>query len=92
MAGLRGLEDLKREIHVHDPLGRCYLPQAQFGRIMYMDFPFQIFQTPQAVAITFEWSLVFRLIYTDGSSPSQRPRESPIQESMSEGCGDCHSV
>ena len=34
---------------------------------MYMDFPFQIFQTPQAVAIAFEWSLVYRLIYTDGS-------------------------
>ncbi len=48
-----------------DPLGQCYLPGIP--RIMYMDFPFQIFQTTQAVAITFEWSLVFRLIYTDGS-------------------------
>ena len=36
-------------------------------RIMYLDFPFQIFQTPQAIAIAFEWSLVYRLIYTDGS-------------------------
>jgi hypothetical protein len=34
---------------------------------MYMEFPFQIFQTPQAVAITFEWSVVYRLIYTNGS-------------------------
>ncbi len=34
---------------------------------MYLDYPFQIFQTPKAVAITFEWSLVYRLIYTDGS-------------------------
>ena len=33
-----------------DPLGQCYLPGIP--RIMYMDFPFQIFQTPQAVAIT----------------------------------------
>jgi hypothetical protein len=48
-----------------DPLGQCYLPGIP--RIMYMDFPFQIFQTPQAVAITFEWSLLYRLIYTDGS-------------------------
>lgn len=48
-----------------DPLGQCYMPGIP--RIMYLDFPFQIFQTPQAVAITFEWSLVFRLIYTDGS-------------------------
>ena len=38
-------------------------------RIMYMDFPFHIFQTPTQVAILFEWSQVFRLIYTDGSAP-----------------------
>src|SRR5665213_1100173 len=48
-----------------DPLGQCYLPGIP--RIMYMEFPFQIFQTPQAVAIAFEWSLVYRLIYTNGS-------------------------
>src|SRR5262249_43289664 len=34
---------------------------------MYMDYPFQIFQTPRAVAIAFEWSVVYRLIYTDDS-------------------------
>src|SRR5580692_9793408 len=48
-----------------DPLNQCYLPGTP--RIMYMEYPFQIFQTPQAVAITFEWSLVHRLIYTDGT-------------------------
>jgi|GEM_PF-246972 len=48
-----------------DPLSQCYLPGIP--RIMYMEFPFQIFQTPQAVAIAFEWSLVYRLIYTNGS-------------------------
>jgi len=48
-----------------DPLAQCYMPGVP--RIMYMDFPFQIFQTPQAVAIAFEWSLDYRLIYTDGS-------------------------
>ena len=48
-----------------DPLNQCYLPSVP--RIMYMQYPFQIFQTPQAVAITFEWSMVFRLIRTDGS-------------------------
>jgi hypothetical protein len=51
--------------HKADPLAQCYMPGVP--RIMYLDFPFQIFQTPQAVAVTFEWSLVFRLIYTDGS-------------------------
>jgi hypothetical protein len=48
-----------------DPLNQCYMPGVP--RIMYLDFPFQIFQTPQAVAITFEWSMIYRLIYTDGS-------------------------
>jgi hypothetical protein len=48
-----------------DPVGKCYIPGVP--RIMYLDFPFQIFQTPQAVAMTFEWSLDYRLIYTDGS-------------------------
>ena len=38
-------------------------------RIMYMDFPYHIFQTRDHVAITFEWSQVFRLIYTNGSKP-----------------------
>ena len=48
-----------------DPVNQCYIPSVP--RIMYMDFPFQIFQTPQAVAIAFEWSLDYRLVYTDGS-------------------------
>jgi hypothetical protein len=48
-----------------DPVGKCYIPSVP--RIMYMEFPFQIFQTPQAIAMTFEWSLDYRLIPTDGS-------------------------
>ena len=36
-------------------------------RIMYLDFPFQIFQTPKAIAMAFEWELDYRLIYTDGT-------------------------
>ena len=47
-----------------DPLASCYMPGVP--RIMYMEFPFQIFQTPEHIAITFEWSSVFRLIYTNG--------------------------
>jgi hypothetical protein len=50
-----------------DPLARCYMPGVP--RIMYMDFPYHIFQTRDHVAITFEWSQVFRLIYTNGSKP-----------------------
>jgi hypothetical protein len=48
-----------------DPLNQCFIPGVP--RIMYMDFPFQIFQTPKEVAMAFEWSLDYRLIRTDGS-------------------------
>jgi hypothetical protein len=51
-----------------DPLNNCFMPGIP--RIMYMDFPFHIFQTPQHVAMTFEWSQVFRLIYTNGKEPA----------------------
>ena len=51
-----------------DPLAQCFMPGVP--RIMYLDFPFQIFQTPQMIAMTFEWSQVHRLIYTDGPRTS----------------------
>ena len=47
-----------------DPLASCYMPGVP--RIMYMEFPFHIFQAGDHVAMTFEWSQVFRLIYTNG--------------------------
>ena len=49
-----------------DPLAKCFLPGVP--RIMYMEFPFQIFQTRDHIAMTFEWSSVFRLIYTNGKA------------------------
>jgi hypothetical protein len=48
-----------------DPLESCFMPGVP--RIMYLEYPFQIFQTPEHVAITFEWSQVFRLIYLQGN-------------------------
>ena len=48
-----------------DPLAKCYMPGVP--RIMYMEFPFQIHQTHDVIAMTFEWSQVYRLLYTDGS-------------------------
>lgn len=48
-----------------DPFTKCYLPGVP--RIMYLDHPFQIFQTPTQIAMTFEWSHVFRVIHVDGS-------------------------
>lgn len=49
-----------------DPLNSCYLPGVP--RIMAMPWPFQIFQTGEHVAIAFEWTQVFRLIYTAGQN------------------------
>ena len=50
-----------------DPLNQCFLPGVP--RIMYLPYSFQIFQTPEHVAMLFEWSSVYRLIYTDGKPP-----------------------
>jgi len=51
-----------------DPLSNCYMPGVP--RIMYLDYPFHIFQTTDAVAITFEWQQVFRLIHTNATKPA----------------------
>ncbi len=48
-----------------DPLSKCYMPGVP--RIMYLDFPFQIFQTQTAIVMAFEWELDYRLIHTDGT-------------------------
>jgi hypothetical protein len=48
-----------------DPLSKCYIPGVP--RIMYLDFPFQIFQTEKSITMAFEWELDYRLIYMDGS-------------------------
>ena len=47
-----------------DPLNECYLPGTP--RIMYLGWPYHIFQTDEHIAITFEWQQVWRLIYTAG--------------------------
>jgi hypothetical protein len=47
-----------------DPLLKCYLPGVP--RITYLPFPFEITQTPQMVAIAYEYVHASRLIYTDG--------------------------
>src|SRR5256714_13711209 len=50
-----------------DPLAQCFL--AGVPRIMYLDHPFQIFQTHDHVAITFEGQHANRLTYTNGPTP-----------------------
>jgi len=72
-----------------DPLAQCYLPGVP--RIMYMEFPFQIFQTRDHLAMTFEWQQVFRLIYTNGSR-SPTPLEFWMGDSRGRWEGDTLTV
>jgi hypothetical protein len=48
-----------------DPLGKCFL--AGVPRITYLPFPFQIFQTPQFVAVAYEYDHTGRTIFLNGS-------------------------
>ena len=50
-----------------DPETKCYLPGVP--RITYMPYPFQIFQTPTHVAITYEYVHAVRRIYMDSPHP-----------------------
>ena len=48
-----------------DPENKCYL--AGVPRSMYMQYPFQIFQTPEMVTMLFEYVHTVRYIYTNNS-------------------------
>jgi hypothetical protein len=56
--------ELAANVEANDPLAKCYMPGVP--RIMYLPFPFHIYQTPDHIAITFEWSQVHRTIHTNG--------------------------
>ena len=63
-----------------DPESKCYLPGVP--RITYMPFPFQIFQTPTLIAITYEYVHAVRQIYMDAPHP-----EGPIEWFMADSRG-----
>ena len=50
-----------------DPVSKCYLPGIP--RIMYMPFPFQIFQAPNYIAIVFEYIHAARHITINSEHP-----------------------
>jgi hypothetical protein len=54
-----------------DPETKGYMPGVP--RIMYMPFPFQIFQTPTHVAMVFEYAHGIRTIYTNGTPHPRGP-------------------
>jgi hypothetical protein len=48
-----------------DPETKCFLPGVP--RIMYMPYPFQIFQKPDTITMLFEYVHATRFIYTNGT-------------------------
>ncbi|HKC56102.1 MAG TPA: hypothetical protein VKC35_08240 [Vicinamibacterales bacterium] len=48
-----------------DPESKCYLPGVP--RLMYMPFPFQIFQRADMVTMLFEYVHATRFVYTNGT-------------------------
>jgi hypothetical protein len=73
-----------------DPLNSCYMPGVP--RIMYVSYPFQIFQAKDHVAFTFEWSSVFRLIYTTALTPRHQGVDSWMGDSRGRWEGDTFVV
>ncbi|HJT87553.1 MAG TPA: hypothetical protein VJ732_06845, partial [Bryobacteraceae bacterium] len=48
-----------------DPVNKCFIPGVP--RITYLNFPFQIFETPKYVLMAYEYVHNYRTIYMDGS-------------------------
>jgi hypothetical protein len=48
-----------------DPVNNCFMPGVP--RLMYMNFPFQIFQSAKYVIVASEYVHIYRTIYVDGS-------------------------
>ncbi|MBV8845340.1 MAG: hypothetical protein JO307_21235 [Bryobacterales bacterium] len=48
-----------------DLVNKCYMPGVP--RLMYMGYPFQIFENEKYIAIVSEYAHVYRMIYLDGS-------------------------
>jgi len=69
-----------------DPESKGYLPGVP--RIMYTPFPFQIFQTPTHVAMTFEYAQGVRIVYTNGTPHPRGPIEWWMGDSRGKWDGD----
>jgi hypothetical protein len=69
-----------------DPLSKCYIPGVP--RVMYLDFPFQIFQNKGAVTMAFEWELDYRLIHMDGTPHPSAEDDSWMGDSRGHWEGD----
>jgi hypothetical protein len=63
-----------------DPLRNCYMPGVP--RVMYLPFPFEIFQTPEVTLITHEYNHLVRWVWTDS-----RPHPDALEFWMGESRG-----
>jgi hypothetical protein len=63
-AAARQKENFAKRITA-DPVSKCYLPGVP--RITYMLYAFQIFQTPEFIAMTYEYVHASRTVYMNGS-------------------------
>jgi len=90
----RGDQERKQENAANrataDPESKGYLPGVP--RIMYMPFPFQIFQTPTHVAMTFEYAQGVRIVYTNGTPHPRGPIEWWLGDSRGRWDGDTFVV
>jgi hypothetical protein len=62
-----------------DPEIKCYLPGVP--RATYLPYPFQIFQSAKAIAITYEYDSAFRNIYLKDPGPA------PVDSWMGQSAG-----
>ena len=69
-----------------DPLESCFMPGVP--RIMYLSYPYQIFQAKDHIAMTFEWSSVYRLIYMNAKEPKHPGVDSWMGDSRGHWEGD----
>ena len=69
-----------------DPEVNCYLPGVP--RITYMPFPFQVVQTPNYIAILYEYVHTVRHIFVDGSGHPEGPIAWWMGDSPGRGDGD----
>ena len=69
-----------------DPETKGFLPGVP--RIMYMPFPFQIFQTPGQVNIAFEYARGIRMIHTNGTPHLRGPINWWVGDSRGRWDGD----
>jgi hypothetical protein len=69
-----------------DPESKGYLPGVP--RIMYMPFPFQIFQTPDQLVMVFEYDRGERTIFTNGTPHPRGPLNFYMGDSRGRWEGD----